>query len=102
MKKLIEKPWIDKILDVSTIHITKRDSELLEADASTGSSHALLVREYEEGFFVYVDKHGGEKCREDFSPEFKAIIAEARRRKCKWVCFDCDAMEYDELPKFEW
>ena len=112
MKKkcLIAKPWIDKILDVSTIHLSTGDAKLLEADAKLLPSdkknachdNSLIVHEYERGFFVYVSAYNTEQTRADFSPEFKAILAEARRRKCKWVCFDGDGEEYEGLEIFDW
>lgn len=104
MKKLIAKPWLDKMLDVSTIHISQNDAELLQKDAMDAChSDSLIVKEYPEGFFVYVSReHGDDQVRTDFSPEFKAIMAEARRLKCKWVCFDGDGVMYDGLKEFNW
>ena len=98
---LKDNPCIVKVLDISTAHITKRDSFFISKATSE-----LIQYEYKEGFFIYVleDKEETQEAllKAGYSQAFVDIINRARELGCKYVQLDCDGITYDDLPTFEW
>ena len=99
---LINKPYLHQHLDVSTAHITLNDSKLLAIDAAGETGDGLVVYDYGYGWMVHVEDEAIERCRDDYSDAFKAILVMARQLKCDFVDFDQDGEEYSELPVFDW
>ena len=83
------------MLDISTAHISKETNYKLEKDDMDG---AIYVIPHHYGYFVYVP--------DDEEPEtpkdLLAIFNLARSKKCTWIKLDCDAVEYKELPTYNW
>ena len=87
---------IVKTLVVSTLHITKEDSEVL----SESHSNEIVAHSYEEGWWVWTGE-----ANEHFallSVFANNVIAVARENDCQWVRFDADGPEIEGLEKFEW
>ena len=103
MSTYIRNPHVTNVLDISTGHITKHDTELL--DESDGNNCPAIAYKYAEGYFVYCgDKtidfddfrlHG-------FSPSFVAVLRFANSIGCKHIQFDRDGTTYDDLPSYCW
>ena len=83
-----------KMLDISTAHISKETNYKLEKDDMDG---AIYVVPHYYGWFVFVDDE------EPGTPEdLKAIFKFAKSKNCSWIKLDCDAVEYKELPTYNW
>ena len=91
------------VADLSTAHMTKRDSELLTED---DMNNPFIVHTYEFGFFVYgfslrpevfksAKEHG-------YSDVIIAALKQAAVEGHKYVNFDCDGYVIPELPTSEW
>jgi len=102
-----------KVADISTAHISEKDSDLLGLSASycrgeDQPNHPNLpctVTEYEDGFFVNLANFNLDElhitCR-DFSPEFQNVIRKAKEAGFDLINFDRDGETYEELHKFDW
>lgn len=94
----IINPQVSKCLDISTLHITQQDSELLTA------SRGLCVYPYEYGYFVRVP---AEEPAQDllvlgYSSALISILTWASEHDMYFVNIDQDGMPYDELETFDW
>jgi hypothetical protein len=96
----LANPLILNMLDVSTSHMTLKDNEQLEAEASNGL--APVYKLHDCGFLVY----GGEIDHNwppgEMSPAFRKVLEVAQRMGCEYVRFDSEGRCYSELETFEW
>ena len=106
-----KNPIITKNFDCCTSHITKADASLLDrvAKGLLAQENPPIVYKYEEGYFIYVpEDHEGivadanNAAALGFSPAFVNLLAVTRTQGCKYLQLDCDAMEYEDLPTFNW
>ena len=95
---------IHKVLDVSTAHITKRDSELLGDHEGP-----LVVLDHNYGYFVSVpfrpesvDEVESELRALGFSDALLGLLSHARQQECQWLNLDCDGDQEPELETFDW
>lgn len=99
----LAKPWIDKILDMSTGHITKKDDDLL---GNKDFENPLSLYRFDYGYFVFCmgaeSGWAGVLLNYGYSQALVDILALGKSLDCKFVKLDCDGMEYKELPTFEW
>ena len=105
-------PLIVKCFEASTIHITKQDDALLNReDLSAFAIYVVKGGSISYGYLVYTGMDddlenwlGTKKIAEEagFSQAFTALIDLARQSGCKFLQLDCDGVEYDDLPKFNW
>ena len=95
---MIENPFIFKVLDISTGHMTKADNEALEEYEAVVPSYEL--KEY--GWLVYVGEIDDNWPDHVMSEEFRRIMREAAELDCDYVRFDRDGREYPGLPSFDW
>jgi hypothetical protein len=113
----MKKPLIFKVLDVSTGHMTKNDSELLDSDLSPLTAYPYGPNDGTGpyGHLVHLtelDTHvpPSQQIDEDLAPALKYgysqelcnILREAKSLDCQYVRFDRDGEEYPELPTFDW
>lgn len=106
-----KNPIITKNFDCSTAHISKLDNALLKR-AVSGYQTPVIVYNYREGYFVYVPYgigsiNGVEAEYESIkkyglSEAFINLLKIAARLECKYLQLDADAMEYEDLPTFDW
>lgn len=92
---MITNPFIYKVLDISTAHITEMDVEMLRLEKS------LSYKLDEYGWLVYLDEIG-ENWHASMSEAFRDILKEAKELGCDYVRFDRDGRTYQELPVFNW
>jgi hypothetical protein len=102
----MKEPFITKNLDVSTAHITKKDSELLNQKIIQDT---LVIYPYGYGHFIYVpaasDLESGEASlikSQGFSDPFINLLKLAAQSGCKYLQLDCDGTTYNDLPTFTW
>ena len=96
----LKEPTVIKMLDVSTVHMTREDNDLLT------SEHQDLNVCYDNlpnGFLVYIpeDKDAIEECK-DLSEGFRTVLHWAQLNGATHVKFDADGDVYPQLPKFDW
>jgi len=105
-------PLIVKCFEASTVHITKKDNDLLQReDLSAFAIYDVKGGKVQFGYLVYTGLDddleswlGTKKIAEDagFSAAFMGLVELARNSGCKFLQLDCDGIEYDDLPKFNW
>jgi hypothetical protein len=95
---------ISKMLTLSTGHITKATSELLElvtddvpVNFSKGSYGWIMVVP-SAPYGASGNTHDPPTCPDDL----KAVLAYARGLGCEWLCLDCDGDINLNLPTWEW
>ena len=104
-----------KYADVSTMHVTKEDADLLAVDARIRSGKrdpripALIVFGYEEGFFVHVPedeetfKDGLRMAkRHGYSKGMLKLLRLARDEGASFLRLDADGEPYGGLRTFDW
>lgn len=90
---------IEKYLDVSTCHITQKDSELLPNDI--GLPIRVVLDEY--GFFVSVLKDGIDELKDHgFSDDFINVQKHALLNKCTYINLDRDGYIYEHMHQNNW
>jgi len=97
---MITDPFVFKVLDISTGHMTKDDSLGLDANSHSGPAPVYELHEY--GWLVYVGEIEESWPGEDWSEAFRKVLNAAKELGCDYVRFDRDGREYPELQKFEW
>jgi hypothetical protein len=92
----LENPFIFRVLDVSTGHISLSDVDGLE-------NSGRPVYELEGfGWLVYVGELEDNWPSDVFSGAFINILRKAQELECDYVRFDRDGREYPELQTFDW
>jgi hypothetical protein len=87
-----------KVLTVSTAHITEADRRLLEDPFCE-----ILKADFYYGWFVWVDEPIiYEEAETDFSEAFVKLLNYAHKLKCNWIQLDCDGPTYSDLQTFNW
>lgn len=100
-----------EVMEMSTCHITAEDNELLKEYIDVPpEKHPQIVMAYENGYMVstwhnFVDNP--EKFEEQLlkighSPAYVNLLRVAHDAGAKWLCLDCDASDYNWLPRYEW
>lgn len=94
-------PYILKVLDVSTSHITDKDDKLL-----AGSDFPGCAISYAYGYSVIVLKAQPDIVesyrRYGMSEEFCRVYTWAEKLDVAEVRFDRDGTVYEDLPEFDW
>ncbi|WP_396604830.1 hypothetical protein ACFLEY_22145 [Bradyrhizobium sp. YCK136] len=80
------------LLHLSTAHITKATSEILDAGQKYYSS------KHDYGWFIWVDAEPPT----DMPADLQACLIFAGKLGCRWIIFDCDVPPISDLPKHEW
>ena len=99
--------------DLSTVHISRHDSEILHQEAintERGSLVVLIVYEYDAGFFVHVpgeefydERFGYGMTALGLSEQFIRIMQQCRNQGVSILRLDRDGdCIPDDLEEFEW
>lgn len=91
---------IDKMLTLSTGHITEESAILLDrlADGITDNG-PITYKKKDYGWFVHIYDILEEF---DIPEDLKKVIEFARRHNCSWLCLDCNGNRVDFLPVYDW
>lgn len=92
---------IDRVLVVSTVHMTYLDSISLRIECER---NPFVVHSYEEGDFVILNDIE-EKMSEiitSFSKAFLDLILLAQKHDCHILRLDRDGPIYEDLKQFDW
>jgi hypothetical protein len=112
----MNKPFIRKVLDISTAHITETDNEVLRGKFVSGFyilATPIACDPIDGGFYVYLGL--GNDAQEvindlcsipddgpKLSSAFMSILNWAKNLECDIIKFDCDGTIYDDLTQFKW
>jgi hypothetical protein len=108
--------FIVKVLEASTSHITKEDDKLLRReDLSALAVYDVKGGKTRYGYLIYTGLDDGTSIQEEllsftltslkaagFSDALFNLLSLARKAGCKFLQLDCDGVEYDDLPTFDW
>lgn len=86
---------IISMMDLSTSHLTKETADHL---TEAHKNKSIYCAPHEFGWFVYVE----EDVDPDMPSDLEKIFDYARKNRCSWIKFDCDAAVDEELPVYEW
>jgi hypothetical protein len=94
-------PLITTVLDISTAHILKKDSDLLD---NYSFNNPIVAYRYKYGHFICINV---ELNREDlleagYSSYICDIISLALEKNCAFIKLDGDGTIYEELKYHEW
>lgn len=95
---------ISKCLTLSTAHITEVTSAQLESEAKTNKLGISVYLKEGYGFWIF--------CPDDLVLQYEsglyipedlwACMSLAYENGCNWLCLDCDGLQTDKLPVYEW
>lgn len=109
-------PFIVKVFEASTCHITEEDDKLLRQDGQSELSvYDIKGGEVQYGYLIYTGLDNGTSVDEQnpsftkdslktagFSDALVNLLSLAKKSGCKFLQLDCDGVEYEDLPKFNW
>lgn len=96
---------IEKMLTLSTAHITEETSGKLETEPNTDDMSLCVYEKAEYGFFIYIDENVIRRIADNdnaIPEDLRACLKLAIDNDCKVLCLDCDGIEVDELQTYEW
>ena len=107
--------FIVKVLEACTSHITEEDDRLLKReDLSALAVYDVKADKTQFGYLIYTGLEEGTSVQEEqsftqaslktagFSDALYNLLSLARKAGCKFLQLDCDGVEYDDLPIFNW
>lgn len=100
MNQVLEQPKpkleIDKMLTISSFHISGETSEFLDDESR---AELVVYGKATFGWFIVVDHAATE---ENVPDDLKRVLDLAREKGCAWLCLDQDANILEELPEYNW
>lgn len=92
-------PEVDKVATLSTAHITKSDSDLLNV-----TPKSVMTDSYSYGHWVCLSEEmtTTDIVDEGYSKAFAALYLALQKQGFKWLRLDCDGPKCDKLPTFDW
>jgi hypothetical protein len=99
---------IDKMLTLSTTHITAKDVEMLAYEAVRGGGlpHSYS---YENGCIINVPQDADDFAEflhdvitSGYSPQLITLLRLAKQHSRKFIRLDCDGPVVEVLPQFNW
>jgi hypothetical protein len=99
-RKEIMKLEIEKVLVVSTVHITEQDNHLLQISAD----ETIIVYDCEYFYLIYLAENILESIGEVFSPAFKKLIefAKTHEEGFTHLKLDRDGNTLEGFEEFDW
>jgi hypothetical protein len=92
----VSDPEFQKILVLSTVHVTQETMGLLD---ERQVEHLSIPYEY--GSFVWVPGDAAE-VHESVPGELKFLLGYAKGLGCEWLRLDCDGPVQKNLAQWEW
>jgi hypothetical protein len=99
--KGLTDPFIFKVLDICTSHMSSKDNQKLQSEES-GNQQLPAYELSEYGWLVYIGELDENWSRGTMSAAFRKVLKVAKQMGCEYVRFDRDGREYPELIKFKW
>lgn len=112
----IKNPFIVKVFEACTSHITKEDDKLLrKEDLAEISVYQVKGGKTLFGYLIYTGLEDNTSINEQinkptqkallkagFSENFVSLLNKAKKNGCKFLQLDCDGIEYEDLQTFDW
>jgi hypothetical protein len=97
----IKNPVTQTMLDISTVHVTRDDTILLDIQCR---HNPLTAYKYAEGYFILVprDINLNEMYKYGYSDAFVSILENCVVQEFGILRLDADGTIYDDLVKFDW
>lgn len=100
-----DSPYTEKVLVMSTAHITEETDRQLAVAAVEGS--ALIVRDADPGWVIYCDEAKDKRLLADvrsegFDPQLIELWRYAHSIGCSYLRLDPDAPVHEGFPTYEW
>ena len=104
-------PFIVKVFEANSSHITENDDMLLQCEDMTSLVvYKVIGGETLYGYLIYTflglddqDTTTKKSLMEDgYSEELCNLLELAKNQGCKFLQLDGDGMQYDDLPTFNW
>lgn len=104
-------PCLQKLAEISTIHVSRETSDYLDEQALIAAKHRqnrdpmaeLFVAGFEYGWFLRVpcdiEEENPNGC---YPSDVLKILRWANKLGAEFVLIDADADQVDELEKYEW
>ena len=93
---------IDKMLTVSTAHISAESNDwLARAGSGSEASDIVVYLKADEGYFIYVPERS-DFIEKDIPGDIVKCMELACENGCSWLCLDRDGMEVDEFEVYDW
>jgi hypothetical protein len=111
MAEHFSDPVFDKVLDISTLHVSMKDAKYLQVCCQGYCDEKLIVTKLDRGYLVYVPTIEGPRGQSGdeyselklvVSSAFIHIFAEAKNKGFTYIKFDGDGVVYDDLEVFYW
>jgi hypothetical protein len=93
----VKDPFIYKVWEISTAHITIQDEKLLQGDCTSFSCTV-----FDFGFSIPVIDDNIDVAKKNFSPEFAHLMEIAEELNVQYLVLDADGKQHSELPLFDW
>ncbi len=95
---------IETMLVLSTAHLTQDTCGIYLSNIALGLERGSIVvfDKRDVGFFVYVPADPEATEGPDVPLELRSACHVARREGCRWIMYDKDGPELDELPVYSW
>ena len=90
---------ISRMLTISICHITKETAERLTFGEPYNRDLPPYFPKAEYGWFIFT---GSEYEFPEAPADLKSCMNKAWEQKCDWLCLDCDGLEVDDLPTYDW
>lgn len=90
---------IDKMLTISTGHITEKTVCKLDIEAEVNVMYLCVYKKADFGWFVYVPEDL-EDISYDIPNDLMECLLFAKENDCAWLCLDCDGEEIEELKTY--
>jgi hypothetical protein len=111
-----KKPYIVKVFEACTSHITKKDDKLLrKEDLAELSVYQVKGGDILFGYLIYTGLEDNTSINEQifkptkdailkagFSENFVSLLNKAKKNGCKFLQLDCEGVEYEDLQTFDW
>lgn len=98
---------VEKYLDVSTGHITYKDSQILIAQHRNFPTRVIP---HQYGWWINIpemkiweeNQVAAKMQTQEYSKDFTNLLLFALENECWWLNLDCDGSYIEELNCFEW
>ena len=95
---------IVRMITISTAHISEDTACRLNVASLTNDMFSLVIYA-KEGYGWFISWNGNdEDWRDDetIPNDLRKCIEYAIKHSCQWLCLDCDGIEANELPIYDW
>lgn len=90
---------IEKMMTLSTAHIKPSTAEFLDDEKR---ELLIVYPKLEYGWFIYLNTDNFEVELKHIPKDLAKALKYAQKSGCDLLCLDCDGLEIDDLPIYDW